>query len=192
MLSQEEKIHRLEKLSRFNYANSVLFKLSRLSDLLNESINPKKKDMIDVAYQMVTSEVRSVGLSKPLISLSTLAFREEPNSKDYFIFVKESEKGNVSEIKELLTLPVDQPERRSVVDYLTFPLLAAMTRHLTTEEKTEIFLLRPSLILDHMGRDMTFREYLSEKDYCHLIENVPADVKNSIFHPYITPEETWN
>jgi hypothetical protein len=151
-----------------------------------------KRRIIDTAYQMIISEIRTVGPTKPSVSLSTLAFREEPEQKDYFIFVEESSKGDSAEIKELLTLPVDQPERRTVIDYLTFPLLAAMTCHLTTDEKIEIFLMKPLLLFDHMGRDMAFQKYLSKEDFRRLIEKVPSDVKNSIFHPYTETEKSWN
>jgi hypothetical protein len=191
MLSQEEKIQHLNKMTQSNYANSVLFKLSGLEKIYHKEMNPKKRKIIDIGYQMIMNDIRFVGLGKPSVALASFAFREELNEKDYFIFVDESSRGDVDEIKELLTLTVDQPERRTVIDYLTFPLLAAMTRHLTSDEKTDIFLLKPSLMLDHMGRDMTFREYLSKDDYCNLIERVPSDVKNSIFRPYTTPEEGW-
>ncbi len=175
---QKAKAGMLKLWSSKNFANRALYMLTGFDELVNDENAVKDLYRVDMAYDLIAPELSTENnQTKPSKALATVAFTHPLKPEDYQKLIKmtKAEKPSLVELKQLLMQDVDHQPTEKVIDYLTFPILAAMTTYLRPAPKSEILLLRPELIHQTLDtvRARTLRELLTDNDVMVLKMRAP-------------------
>ena len=180
-LSHTEKVNQLKKLSDFNFTNRTMLMLTGAEDLLTQERYKEDRYYIDLMYDIAEPELRA-NPEKPSKALTALAFNGAFRPEDYQKLIDTSKKASVSDLKEFLTQEVDHEPKEKVINYLSFPMLAMMTKHLKPWESVDILLIEPNLIKDCFSntRSKTFKELMSENTYLLLQQKAPKELQEHL------------
>ena len=180
-LSCENKLSELKKLSSPNFTNRTMLMLTGAEDFLIQEKYKNNRFYIDLIYDIAMPDL-SKDITKPSKALTALAFNGAFRPEDYQKLVDASERASATELKEFLTQEVDYEPKEKVVNYLSFPMLAMMTRHLKPWEAVDILLIEPNLIKNCLPdiRSTTFKKLIPENTYLLLQRKAPEELKNDL------------
>ena len=180
-LSHAEKVAQLEKLSDSNFTNRTMLMLTGVEDLLTQEKYKDDRYYIDLIYDIAMPELVA-NPEKPSKALTAIAFNGAFRPEDYQKLIDASKKASASELKEFLTQEVDHEPKEKVVNYLSFPMLAIMTKHLKPWESTDILLIEPNLIKECPPdiRSKTFKELMPENTYLLLQKKAPKELQEDL------------
>ena len=134
-----------------------------------------------MTYDIAMPEL-AINSEKPSKALTALAFNEAFRPKDYQRLVVASKKASSTELKEFLTQEVDHEPKEKVINYLSFPMVAMMTRHLSPWNAADILLIEPNLIKGCPSdiRSKTLNELVSENTYMLLKRKASKELQENL------------
>ena len=180
-LSHTEKVNQLKKLSDFNFTNRTMLMLAGAEDFLTQERYKYDRFYIDLMYDLAMPELAK-DPTKPSKALTAVAFNGAFRLEDYQRLIDAGKKASADELKEFLTQKVDHEPKEKVVNYLSFPMLAMMTKHLKPWEASDVLLIEPNLIKKCLPdiRSKTFKELISKNTYLLLQRKAPRELQEDL------------
>ena len=140
-----EKIRHLIEWTQHNFANRVLGKICHFDDIIN---NPKYMQHIMDSYDHILKDVRG-NPYKPSSALATLATSECFSAAEFLTIAKMAKHASASELKEFCELREQHTGGGlRMIDYLCFPMMVKMTKHLSAPDKMNLIMTKPELLSD--------------------------------------------
>ena len=177
-LSRTEKVEKLKQLSESNFTNRTMFMLAGAEDFLTQERYKNDRYYIDMIYDLAAPELMA-NPEKPSKALTALAFNGAFRPEDYQNLIDAGKQASASELKEFLTQKVDHAPKEKVVNYLSFPMLAMMTKHLAPQEAVDILLIEPDMIKKSLPniRLRTLLCLVPNDTYSLLKSKAPAEIQ---------------
>ena len=180
-LTHAEKVAKLKELSDQNFTNRTMLMLAGAEDFLTQERYKDDRYYIDMIYDLAIPELEKEP-TKPSKSLAAMAFNGAFRPEDYQKLIDASKGASAGELKEFLIQEVDHEPKEKVLNYLSFPMLAMMTKHLKPWEAADILLLEPNLIKKTLSdiRSATFKKLMSENTYLLLKRKAPKELQEDL------------
>lgn len=166
----KENMRRLVEWTQFNFSNRVLGKVCHFDDLRN---NPKYEKHINENYDQIISELRE-NPYRPSPILATLATSECFSASEFLTIAKMSENASAKELKEFCELREQHAggELR-MIDYLCFPMIVKMTKHLPITDKINLIMTKPELLSDKIYINQSLKELMPTERFILMNRATP-------------------
>jgi len=140
-----ERAARIRKACAPNFTNRMMFMLAGIEDLATLPEHKADRHYIDLAELMIMPELIDRP-NEPSLALAAMAFNGSFRPQDYEQIVLASRGASKDDLRTFLSCPIDFTPRGQVADYLTFPMVVLMTKHLPDADAVDILLENDRLI----------------------------------------------